>query len=516
MATVENVTSRAPVSVELLDPCIDSTLAKITMQSLPMSYAYRATMAALEVALDFSVVHSPPNVFGVCGPIETTATAVSTADAGASVLDVNASSAPISYDSAAGTLRVYEANPQKTNTYTVTILAKLANYSALLNSEVFEFVIDILVSPCYDPVMASITAPVNPPDQHFKTTRTPVDVYHEEFGVTYDSSVPEDFCGAIESYGVQCLAEILPAPCFDLTQNLAIDSVPTSYDAVSRHINVFTDLEDYIGEYTITIVSRFVAYPDSPVANTIFFKLLITEIPCKNPVSISASTLVDQRYIITDDTLHYQVEPFVTVPDDCIITYDFQSSPPPGSGVFNFDPVAGSFSFYADDDLSLSDRKYNIQVSATIGSSTRFKWTNANFFLTVVNPCELPDFLYIIEQELPTGLEYVLFYSTLSFTHDAFTVYNTKGFDIGNLCGVPSYTAIYDSTFLGPNTAPVSYDGAKRQFGLYSEDPLLIPRITVEVFAYISTNPSIVSATVSTQIEIIDPCIAHHSLVLPV
>lgn len=61
---------------------------------------------------------------------------------------------------------------------------------------------------------------------------------------------------------------------------------------------------------------------------------------------------------MTDDTLNYNVPPFVTDPPECLVTYNFSSSPPFGSGVFTFDGATGTFSFYADEDLSLADRSY--------------------------------------------------------------------------------------------------------------------------------------------------------------
>lgn len=181
---------------------------------------------------------------------------------------------------------------------------------------------------------------------------------HEAFEVSFDPAIPAGHCGPLQVNAVvNCDGLVSPCPIF--SENLALSSNPISYDPSTRQIAVFADTEAYIGIYTVTISAHFLKYPDR-AKETFSFGLSILEIPCKRPRSIQATPLLDQNYIITDRVLEYQVEPFITDPEDCIVTYDFMSSPPFGSGVFQFDPKAGSFSFYADDDIDLSNRGYNI------------------------------------------------------------------------------------------------------------------------------------------------------------
>lgn len=117
--------------------------------------------------------------------------------------------------------------------------------------------------------------------------------------------------------------------------------------------------------------------------------------------------------------------------------------------------------------------------------------------------------------ELPTENSYILFDPKLSIKHDAFTVYNLNMVDVGDLCGPPVYSASFNGVQLSATSAPVSYSTFSRTFGLYSEDPALIPEITVELYAYLSTNVNVASETVAMQIEIVDPCIDHFKLVVP-
>ena len=86
---------------------------------------------------------------------------------------------------------------------------------------------------------------------------------------------------------------------------------------------------------------------------------------------------MDQTYIMADDTLVYSVRRFSTGPAECLIRYYFSSSPPFGSGLFSFDGVTGVFNFYADNDLSLAGRSYNLSIEGEIGDSKATKSTKA-------------------------------------------------------------------------------------------------------------------------------------------
>ena len=88
---------------------------------------------------------------------------------------------------------------------------------------------------------------------------------------------------------------------------------------------------------------------------------------------------------------------------------------------------------------------------------------------------------------------------------------------IHTLCGPITYEATFKGEVVDSKTLlPVAYDSSINTFTIYSEDFALIGTHTITISAKLSTYPFIVTLTpLSTQIQIIDPCIDPQTIYAP-
>ena len=145
----------------------------------------------------------------------------------------------------------------------------------------------------------------------------------------------------------------------------------------------------------------------------------------------------------------------------------------------------------------------------------------AQFNLKVKNPCFDPSYVSITTSPFPVGpFKYTLYFGSLAspiqiVSHSPYSVTTTPIFH--TLCGSVTYAATFKGAVAGLTTLPpVAYDTSFNTFKIYSEDLGLIGMHTVTVSAKLTTYPVIFTAApLSTQIEIIDPCIDPQTISAP-
>ena len=143
---------------------------------------------------------------------------------------------------------------------------------------------------------------------------------------------------------------------------------------------------------------------------------------------------------------------------------------------------------------------------------------SASFKLRVKNPCYDPAYVSITTSPFPAGpFKYTLYSGFLAspiqiMSHSPYIVTTTP--IVHTLCGSITYAATFMGVIADSTTLPpVAYDSSTNTFKIYSEDLFLIGTHTLSVSAKLATYPVIVSAAaVSTQIQIIDPCIEPQSI----
>ena len=146
---------------------------------------------------------------------------------------------------------------------------------------------------------------------------------------------------------------------------------------------------------------------------------------------------------------------------------------------------------------------------------------SASFNLKVKNPCFDPAYVSITTSPFSPGpFKYTLYFGssvspTSIVSHSPFSVTTTP--IVHTLCGSITYAATFKGTVADSTTLPpVSYDANTNIFQIYSEDLSLIGTHTVTVSAILTTYPIIVtSAPVSTQIQVVDPCIDPQTISAP-
>ena len=128
--------------------------------------------------------------------------------------------------------------------------------------------------------------------------------------------------------------------------------------------------------------------------------------------TISASSLVDQVYTLTDSAVSYQIPEFTADPAWCDISYSFSVTHSNGVDAisFNGDPTVRSFTFNYATDLLLagsSSIDYEVTVTGETGITVK-EQSMASFTLTLKNPCIDPGFVSIQKSAL-TDQRYELF-----------------------------------------------------------------------------------------------------------
>ena len=124
------------------------------------------------------------------------------------------------------------------------------------------------------------------------------------------------------------------------------NSSPMKYEASSRQFTFFSEDVSLVGTHNFSITAHLSSYPsiqtDSPVTAQLEVKNVVL---CDSPVSVTASTLIPQEYIVAADAKTYQISPFTTDPPDCPVTYTFLVNPPGATDVVSFDEATLTFTF---------------------------------------------------------------------------------------------------------------------------------------------------------------------------
>ena len=100
------------------------------------------------------------------------------------------------------------------------------------------------------------------------------------------------------------------------------------------------------------------------------------------------------------------------------------------------------------------------------------------------------------------------------FSHTAFTVDTTP--ITHSLCGPITYSVTFDGVAIGLGSVPMTYDSTSNKWAIYSEDYTYLGMrpITVEAALTLYTQVTI-GAALTTEIEIIDPCIDSFAFTVP-
>ena len=109
--------------------------------------------------------------------------------------------------------------------------------------------------------------------------------------------------------------------------------------------------------------------------------------PCLPPIlTLTASTLVDQEYFITDTPLVYTFDAFTVYESWCVFTYSYVSSDVAVDAAISFDDTLRTFTVDYSSDLSMAGISYTISVTGTRLTVS----DTASFTLLMKNPCEEP------------------------------------------------------------------------------------------------------------------------------
>ena len=115
-----------------------------------------------------------------------------------------------------------------------------------------------------------------------------------------------------------------------------------------------------------------------------------------------------------------------------------------------------------------SSTVYTITIKGEAGYGTVVS-DEANFTLTIHNPCIDPNFISIVSKQL-MSTEYVLFEypgTGYTFGHDAFDVVTLPYQH--DMCGELTYLATFMSSDITSTSQPMSYDTTTREFNIYAE-----------------------------------------------
>ena len=166
------------------------------------------------------------------------------------------------------------------------------------------------------------------------------------------------------------------------------NSSPMKYETTSRQFTFFSDDVNLVGTHDFSITAYLSSYPAIKTDSPITAQLEVTNIlSCDSPVSVTASTMVPQEYIVAADAKPYQISPFTTDPPGCPITYTFLVNPPGATDVVAFDDATLTFTFDYDASLSVvQDNPYGILVKGTAGTVNP-KTGQTILLLKIKNPC---------------------------------------------------------------------------------------------------------------------------------
>ena len=157
---------------------------------------------------------------------------------------------------------------------------------------------------------------------------------------------------------------------------------------------------DKKGTYPIRYSVGYDQYPFNVELSQVFTITILD--PCDQPTSIIGPSLVDQEYTLTDNAVSYQIEPFITEPTWCAVTYRFEIEHFSGKDAVAFDDdhLAREFTFHYVDGLALSglgSQDFEVTVTGELGDGTMSAKVQAQskFTLTLKNPCIDPGFVTI-------------------------------------------------------------------------------------------------------------------------
>jgi len=110
--------------------------------------------------------------------------------------------------------------------------------------------------------------------------------------------------------------------------------------------------------------------------------------------------LTNQEYTITQNAINYQVPVYTADPLWCEILYRYEITEISGDQAiqsFDNDPASRTFTFFNDNDLTLStltQKAYTVTVFGKSGNITPTE-SGTTFTLTLKNPCIDPAFVTI-------------------------------------------------------------------------------------------------------------------------
>lgn len=258
-----------------------------------------------------------------------------------------------------------------------------------------------LKNPCLDPNFVSISSVAMLSPRSY-TDSTFAQWTHDPFQIV-TQPISHQFCGSL-AYTATYLG-----------QEINSQTMPMGYTSDTLTFTFFS-VDNLQGLFEFTLQAHLKNFPAITSAAPEVAYLQIGE-ACVDIQMITPSSLADQEYTITDNTLYFSFSKFVSSPSDCTLDYTFTVDPLLDA-VITLNSAAKSFSFHNDADVNLA----GAYVVTLTGGLDGFSATaSATFTLTLNNPCLSPNFVTITPAEIPLNI-YELGAPALQFQHPEYTL----------------------------------------------------------------------------------------------
>ena len=191
---------------------------------------------------------------------------------------------------------------------------------------------------------------------------------------------------------------------------------------------------------------------------------------------------------------------FTVQPAWCDVVWSFDVAPADGVLAVTFDnnQEVRRFTVFNQDRVDLAGSSalvYTITVKARSGIVT-FRDAQAQFKLTLRNPCIDSAYVRINKTPLPKDLVYALYTfkpapEGYKFAHSPYSV--TTSPIPHNYCGDVHYQVWLDSELLSISSLPMAYNTISRTFEIYSEDLDLVGEHSITIQAHFADYPTLKS-----------------------
>ena len=105
--------------------------------------------------------------------------------------------------------------------------------------------------------------------------------------------------------------------------------MPMSYDTSSLQFTFYSMDSNLAGQFEFSLAAHLKDYPTNATPPKAEIAYISIADPCADALSITASTMTDQSYTITQTAKQFQFSAFETSPPNCEATYTFRVVPEP-------------------------------------------------------------------------------------------------------------------------------------------------------------------------------------------